>query len=604
MIKQDKQNSKVSLATEIEDNVLSLEPKTYTERNLTANKIANLLSYPLQIISVLAGAYMIFSIALQVFSIEIESIVAVLIGIVALFVFIGIEYLRRLFVDNIGEHYIASSNYLSKKHQSFRRGEWLYTKTFWLVAITLITVSSGTYGVYQASQDIQPAANTYNIKAEVSPTANKITRQEQIIKDLQNEVSKLQNQKASELADAKSYNTWKGNKYLKPVVAKRHQNYDAQIQSYQNQITKHTELLAGLEGKLTSKENKLTDANVNIESKHKLNSTTYAIIGASIWFIFEIALVFCLAYVWSYKFNVAKHKHLSNYSKPQKQTNQVYQTSTKQTNKVYPKKYTSNSNPKSKPVKFTTIKNPKLNDKKQTKKVYKDDSKQTEQTNKVNQESLLNKNLSELFDVFYLTRKTDLKKLGYDKQTFEQFAKGKDFDFKTCDSWAKAINFLNSLLDAELAKRKTDSSEKQTKQVYQEVPKLTKVNGTKVNGFSPKASKLGFEIGVNHKRLPKPQSTPKSKPAEFNLQVINVDGHKEKPCKACSTKFKNDAVEYCPNTYNVCKNFYNNRKKTWKSHKEKGKLTGKHQMDFDAWYQEIYLPKNKNKILEKKAKTV
>jgi hypothetical protein len=292
----------------LQDELLNAKPRDYQERNWFYQIAAILISYPLQTVSILAGAYLLFDVASFVWKLPSYSWASTGIFAGCAFIFLLIELLRRWLVDTVGFHYIAT---FCIENNKIVRGEWLRTKILVLGCISVGLVSAGTFGAYQYSKNHAPQAEVINISSATSPLSAQIKTEKQHVEQLNKTIADLQQTKKRELADGRSYASWNGKEYLLPEVKGRHQNYDTQIAQTQRQVQTHLELLQKYEQKLSSKEHSLEQENKNTTVLNHLSKEQYALACAGIWLTFESLLLFSLAYIWLYRYGVKRELLLS-----------------------------------------------------------------------------------------------------------------------------------------------------------------------------------------------------------------------------------------------------------------------------------------------------
>jgi hypothetical protein len=278
-------------------------PRDYQDRNWFYQVLAIVISYPLQLVSVLAGAYLLFDVASFVWQLPSYSWATGGVFAVCVLLFVLVESLRRWLVDTVGFHYLATF-YVEGK--DIVHGEWLRTKILVLFCISVGLVSSGTFGAYQYSKNHAPQAETIDLKQATSPLSAQIKAEKQHIEQLNKNITDLQQNKKKELHDHKSYAIWEGKEYLLPEVKIRHQNYDTQIAQMQRQAQAHLEILQKYEQKLSSKEQVVEQKNQEILSFNRLSKEQYAVASAGIWLGFEALLLFSLAYLWLYRYGVKR----------------------------------------------------------------------------------------------------------------------------------------------------------------------------------------------------------------------------------------------------------------------------------------------------------
>ena len=278
-------------------------PRDYQDRNWFYQILAIVIGYPLQLVSILAGAYLLFDVASFIWQLPSYSWSAAAVFAVCVLLFTLVESLRRWLVDTVGFHYLATF-YVEGKE--IVQGEWLRTKILVLLAISVGLVSSGTFGAYQYSKHHAPQAATIDVKQVTSPLSTQIKDEKQHIEQLNKSITDLQQNKKKELADHKSYVIWEGKEYLLPEVKLRHQNYDAQIAQMQRQAQAHLDIMQKYEQKLVTKEQSLEQKNQETMTFNRLSKEQYALASGGIWLGFESLLLFSLAYLWLYRYGVKR----------------------------------------------------------------------------------------------------------------------------------------------------------------------------------------------------------------------------------------------------------------------------------------------------------
>lgn len=288
--------------------LLSARPKDYQERNWFYHQLSKFLSYPLQFISILAGAYLLFDLTKFIWHIEIDTIFGLVIFIFCMILFFGIESLRRWLVNTTGYHFLAT---FRREQSQIIKGEWLKTKMYILVIISCILVTSGTFGAYQYTKHNQPKAETIDIKVLTANLETKIKGEKNDVEKLDRNLKDILNAKKNTIADKKSYAIWEGNEYLLPEAKQRIENYDKQLQSLTSQREKHQNLLHKFEEQRHQKEQKAENKNAKITAESEYSTEIYAGACAGIWLTFECMLVFLLSYSWIYKYGVKREVLLS-----------------------------------------------------------------------------------------------------------------------------------------------------------------------------------------------------------------------------------------------------------------------------------------------------
>jgi hypothetical protein len=283
--------------------LLSARPQDYQERNWFYQILSWVLSYPLQLISILAGGYLLFDIARFVWHLEPYAFSTSAILGLCFLIFLGIETFRRWLVNTTGYHFLATFRIVDNQLVA---GEWLKTKLYILAFISIALISSGTSGAYLYIKHNSPEAATLDVKTVASPITQKINQERNQLAQIDKSIQSLLQAKKTELADYKSYTVWQGKEYLLPDVKERHLNYDKQIAEMSRQRQSHQNLLTRFEDQLQHKEQKTEAENEKIIGQNQLSKESYAFISASIWLVFEILLVFMLSYPWIYKHGVKR----------------------------------------------------------------------------------------------------------------------------------------------------------------------------------------------------------------------------------------------------------------------------------------------------------
>lgn len=303
------QNAKLSALSKeafLED-IMTAEPRDYQDRNWFYHLSSIAIGYPLQLVSILAGSYLLFDIATFVWQIEPFSTLSYTTFVGCMCIFLLIEMLRRWLIDTAGYHFLAT---FQLHDQKLVRGEYLQTKIYILLLISAILVSSGTIGAYQYSKNHAPQAKTINVKQETSPLTKQVQEEKERIAQIDKSMLSLQQSKKTELADHKSYALWAGKEYLLPETKVRHENYDKQIAQMQTQRQKHLDMIQKYEQKLSQKEQSYEQKNTQITLSNENNKEVYALACAGIWLTFEMLLLLMLSYPWTYKAGIKREKLL------------------------------------------------------------------------------------------------------------------------------------------------------------------------------------------------------------------------------------------------------------------------------------------------------
>jgi hypothetical protein len=291
------------------EDLLKAQPRDYQERNWLYHWASVALSYPLQLISILAGSYLLYDIARFVWQLESYNFNSYGVFALCIFIFFGIESLRRWLVNTTGYHYLAT---FQAEDGKLIKGEWLWTKLYCLMGISTLLITTGTIGAYQYSRNNAPQAQTIDIKEVTSPLEGKAKNEKKQITQLDKNIQTLLQTKKTELSDARSYAIWEGKEFLLPEVKTRHENYDRQIAQMQAQRQKHLEMNNKYEEKLFQKEQITEQKNESIKTLNDSHKELYAGVSAGIWLSFEMILVFMLSYTWIYKYGVKREKLLES----------------------------------------------------------------------------------------------------------------------------------------------------------------------------------------------------------------------------------------------------------------------------------------------------
>lgn len=309
-LSQKEQNNKFSAINKenfIAD-LLSARPKDYQERNWFYHQLSKFLSYPLQFISILAGAYLLFDLAKFIWHIEIDTLFGLFIFMGCMLLFFGIESLRRWLVNTTGYHFLAT---FRREQSQIIKGEWLKTKMYILMIISCVLVTSGTFGAYQYTKHNQPKAATIDIKNLTAGLETKIKGEKNDVEKIDKNIKDILNAKKNTIADKKSYAIWEANEYILPEIKQRIENYDKQLQALTAQREKHQNLAHQFEEQRHQKEQKAESKNTQILAESEYSTEIYAGACAGIWLTFEFMLVFLLSYSWIYKYGVKREVLLS-----------------------------------------------------------------------------------------------------------------------------------------------------------------------------------------------------------------------------------------------------------------------------------------------------
>ncbi|NJL14350.1 MAG: hypothetical protein HC913_15955 [Microscillaceae bacterium] len=295
------------------EELLTAQPRDFQERNRIYQIACSVLSYPLQAISIFAGAYLLFDVFGFVWHIELFTFYGgILLGVCGL-VFLGIESLRRWLVSTTGYNYLTTFKIVSGK---LKKGEWIRSNVYVLSSISILLIISGTWGVYEYIKNNSPQAAIQDVRRVVSPFEQKIIAEKTQLTQLDGKIQALMTTKSQELKDARSYGIWKGREYLLPEVKTRHQNYDRQIAALQIQRQNHQQLIFEYEKQRQQKENRTEQKNQTLEGRNEMNKELYAGFAAGIWLGFEGLLVLMLAYPWYYLYHAKRERLLEQLALP------------------------------------------------------------------------------------------------------------------------------------------------------------------------------------------------------------------------------------------------------------------------------------------------
>lgn len=295
------------------EELLTAQPRDFQERNRIYQMACSILSYPLQAISIFAGAYLLFDVFRFVWRIEPFTFYGgVFMGLCGL-IFLGIESLRRWLAGTTGYNYLTTFKIADGR---LKRGEWIRGNVYVLAFISILLIISGTWGVYEYIKNNSPQAAIQDVKRVVSPFEKKIIAEKTQLSQLDDNIQALMTAKAQELKDTRSYGTWKGRDYLFPEVKTRHQNYDRQIAALQIQRQNHQQLIFEYEKQRQQKENRTEEKNQTLEGKNEINKALYAGFAAGIWLGFEGLLILMLAYPWYYLYHAKRERLLEQMALP------------------------------------------------------------------------------------------------------------------------------------------------------------------------------------------------------------------------------------------------------------------------------------------------
>ncbi len=285
------------------EDLLAAKPKDYAERNYLYYLVSAWLSYPLQLISILAGSYLLYD-TMRFGQVELSIFKQDwILAIIGLLIFLGIESLRRWLVSTTGYNYLTTFRMVENR---VRPGQWIRSNLMTLILISSLLVSSGTLGVYKVVQNHAPEAKILDIQATLSPWDEKIQETQDQIQGLHENVNQIIAQKQQELKDKRSYARWKGKDYLLPEVKERHVRYDRQVANMQEQQQKYLSLAEQYEKQRISEKTQVERQNKAQEIASGEHKEHYALVTAGVWLLFELILSFFLAYPWIYLFYCKK----------------------------------------------------------------------------------------------------------------------------------------------------------------------------------------------------------------------------------------------------------------------------------------------------------
>ncbi|MEO1651925.1 MAG: hypothetical protein AAFU64_00120 [Bacteroidota bacterium] len=293
--------------TSFVEDLLEARPKDYQERNRPYQKISIFLSYPLQLISILAGSYLLYELLAFAWSAKLDSLEKTFLFAFCGCVFLGIESLRRWLVDTTGYNYFAS---LKLEEGRVKNGEWLRSNVYILLFLSLILISSGSFGVHQYIKNNGPSAPIIDIQAGAEDIETKIQKEQDRVLKLDQSIQNIQQNKAKDLAKSQSYGSWQNQKFLLPEIKKRHEGYDHQISQLLRQQASHQSRIGQLENRLAQYKSETKQENKQIIRQVISHTEAYAGLSAGIWLGFEFILIFMLAYPWIYLYGSKKEKLL------------------------------------------------------------------------------------------------------------------------------------------------------------------------------------------------------------------------------------------------------------------------------------------------------
>lgn len=304
--------------------VLSAKPQDYADRNKVYRFTAKICGFVLQTISIAFSAYLLFDVVDRIF--EIGTFNAIFYAVIAFFLalFTLIEGLRRWLIDTIGYHYMATFDVIDKQK---KRGDLLKHKTFVTLCVSLVMITTGVSGVYQFVFDVSPKAKTQDVTTVVKPMTDNVTAQTQSVKEADKQIALLQSKINAIISDNANYSVWNDTKYITPTADASVKSFNAQIQEITKTKQKSLDIIANSQARANTLEDK-----THIENKHLTLANTndrfiLAITIGVIWLIFEVLLVFVIAFEWIYKYNVKLEAKLENV------TEGVIQTKTQSVNK-------------------------------------------------------------------------------------------------------------------------------------------------------------------------------------------------------------------------------------------------------------------------------
>lgn len=285
--------------------ILEAQPKDYQERNTIYKSLCSFLGYPLQLLSMAAGAYLLYDLVYFVWRIHSHTIRGRLIFFLCFTLFLAIEGLRRWLINTTGYNYFAS---LRISQGYLKKGEWIRSNIIALISLSIILVSTGTAGVYQYIKRNSPQVTLRKTPGPTKDLITKIGKERKEITKLDRLIEGLILSKKEELKKPQHQLQWQGKSYLLPEVKVRHQAYDQQIEAFNQQRQNHQALLSQYEKERNQREQKIEKQNESLVLLHNHQKESYALITAGVWFLFEIILVFLLAYPWIYRYQIKKEK--------------------------------------------------------------------------------------------------------------------------------------------------------------------------------------------------------------------------------------------------------------------------------------------------------
>lgn len=305
----ENQEQKEALKADYLQSVMKDLPPDYHDANLWQKHFAYWGGYILQLISVVAFAYLLYETFCFIWAIT-ENLSRVVTFGACFIAGILVEFFRRKMIEGEGErlkrHITITTSPIGKHYVA--TGKLQVSVVLTLVVISAIMIAMSAGGAWVFVQKNAPQKAQVKVTEVASPLLQDIKAEKDRVSALDKSIQHLQQSKANELKDHKSYVVWEGKEYLLPETKTRHEGYDRQIATMQAQRQKHMELIDKYEGKLSKTEAKVETQNVNIQSENAFNLYWYGVAAAMIWIAFELVLLWCLCYPFSFEQEVRKEQ--------------------------------------------------------------------------------------------------------------------------------------------------------------------------------------------------------------------------------------------------------------------------------------------------------
>lgn len=291
MLKIERLMKGVNKAT-LENEVMGIKPKDYTDRNKVYMQFSLFFSWVLQIMSVLAGAYLFYD-YFKSFVLNDYLTVGVVVFGVALFFFV--EAGSRVLLNSLGYHYVATYSIVNGIKTN---GVILQTKAGIYICLRLIMLFIGTYGVGTFFFNVSYLPKTKDVKTVTTLINGSLEKYNTSIRHDEEIISKFQNRK-DKLANNQNEGNYWGN-YSQIL------ELDKQIQSATANKQKTLDLVSKLHERANLLEDKTKSENKTEIAKTEKDSLQKSIIAGAVWAVFEFLLFLSLIYVWVYKVGVKR----------------------------------------------------------------------------------------------------------------------------------------------------------------------------------------------------------------------------------------------------------------------------------------------------------